>query len=319
MSVEDDVVAESPFGSAACSAGRRGEAGGARHPLSSYWKHLRLPFQLTLAPLFLWGAFLAGEGWRLDLVTAFIALHFCLYPGITAFNSAYDLDEGPVSGMLHPPEVPPGLLLFSVALQLAGALMAAFVGPWLVAIYLSIALLAAAYSHPRIRWKADPLKSAATVAIGQGVLGFLAGWCAASGTMPEPGDVRALLGGLVAGLTTLGLYPATQVFQVEEDEVRGDRTLAVALGPSGALRLGSASLAGAGMAATWLMAQTGKPAGVILIAAAYLGILVHNELFARRIGANKLDVTGSYRWAMRTSFMSAAGFLLFIVVQISAA
>ncbi|MBW3630164.1 MAG: hypothetical protein KY464_12800, partial [Gemmatimonadetes bacterium] len=64
---------------------------------------------------------------------------------ITAFNSAYDQDEGPVSGMLHPPAVPPGLLAFSMLLQLGGAVIAAYVGPWFLAIYVAIALLAAAY------------------------------------------------------------------------------------------------------------------------------------------------------------------------------
>ena len=280
---------------------------------------MRLPFQLTLAPLFLWGAFLSGERLGFALATSFIALHFCLYPGITAFNSAYDRDEGPVSGMLHPPAVPPGLLAFSMLLQLVGALLATYAGWWFLAIYMAIALLAAAYSHPRTRWKADPFASAATVAIGQGVLGFLAGWCAASGTLPEFADLRALLGGSVAGLTTLGLYPATQVFQVEEDEARGDRTLAVALGPARALRFGSLCLAGAGVSAVWLMSWTGKPLGALLIVTAYVGIVSHNELFARRLAENKLDVQASYRWAMRTSFMSTAGFLLFIAVQLFAA
>ena len=127
-----------------------------RGSLVPYLRHLRLPFQLTLAPLYLWGWLLGGGPADRDFVLAAVALHLFLYPGITAFNSAYDRDEGPVGGMLAPPPVPPRLLGFSLALQAAGAALTVAVGPVLLAIYLAIAALAAAYSHPRVRLKAHP-------------------------------------------------------------------------------------------------------------------------------------------------------------------
>lgn len=281
---------------------------------ATYWKHMRLPFQLTLAPLFLWGAFLSDAALSAPVLAAFVSLHLFLYPGVTAFNSAYDEDEGPVSGMLKPPSVPPGLLAFSIVLQGTGAAIAASVNLGFFATYGTIALLAAAYSHPATRWKANPWASAATVAIGQGVLGFVAGWCAASGELPPPDDAKALLGALVAGLTTLGLYPSTQVFQLEEDAARGDRTMAVSLGAVGALRFGSLCLIGAGAAATWLMAAEVSGGNAALIAAAYGAVIVHNELFARRIAG--LTIDSSYRWAMRTSLVSTAGFMVFIALQL---
>src|SRR5205823_3554541 len=61
-----------------------------------YLLHLRLPFQLLLAPVFLWGALAAGGRCSPVLVAAFVAIHVCLYGGATAFNSVYDRDEGPV-------------------------------------------------------------------------------------------------------------------------------------------------------------------------------------------------------------------------------
>lgn len=171
-----------------------------------YWKHLRLPFQLTRAPLFLWG-FLLGEG-RIGVtpLLAFLSLHFFLYPGITAFNSAYDRDRGPVSGMMEPPEVPRGLLPLSVLLQIVGAAIALAAGSAFLIVYGAIAVLGALYSHPTIRLKAKPFASAATVAIGQGALGFTAGWFAAS----DPASLwseRGVLGAIGAALTTLGMYP----------------------------------------------------------------------------------------------------------------
>ncbi len=278
---------------------------------------MRVPFQLTLAPLFFWGLFLSGAGLWFEVATAFVSLHLCLYPGVTAFNSVYDRDTGPVSGMMNPPEVPRGLLTFSLALQTVGAILAATVGLSFLEIYFSIAVLAAAYSHPTTRWKASPWGSAATVAIGQGVLGFAAGWSAASGGLPPMQQEQALLGAISAGLTTLGLYPSTQVFQVEEDAARGDRTLAVALGPVRALRFGSLCLAAAGASAIWLMSREFELADAVVIAAAFGAVVTHNELFASRLAGASLDLEGTYRWAMRTSTVSTAGFLLFIALQFS--
>src|SRR5687767_13219213 len=141
-----------------------------------YIVHLRLPFQLTLAPIFLWGALLSGGRWGGATTAAFVALHLFLYPAATAFNSAYDHDEGPVSGLERPPQVPPGLLGFAIALAAAGAVAAFFAGLGFLLVYTLIVVWTAAYSHPATRWKASPWKSAAAIALGQGALGFAAGW-----------------------------------------------------------------------------------------------------------------------------------------------
>lgn len=284
----------------------------------AYWQHLRLPFQLTLAPLFLWGCYLApdrfgaGKG---DAILGSIALHLFLYPGVTAFNSAYDRDTGPVAGMLCPPQVPPGLLPFSILWQAAGALLAGLVGATFLALYAAIALLAFAYSHPVTRWKADPVRSTLAVGLGQGALGFLAGWCAGAGDLGKAAGLAGLAGAMVAALTTIGLYPATQVFQIEEDAGRGDRTLAVVLGAPGALRLGSACLAAAAAIAAWLVAgRTGIGDGIVL-AGIYLAVIGHNEIVARRL-ATPRTVHYAYVQARRTGTIATTGFLLFVACQV---
>ena len=280
-------------------------------PLLPYRKHLRLPFQLALAPLFLWGFFLGEGRVGMSAILAFVSLHFFLYPGITAFNSAYDRDTGPVSGLRHPPEVPAGLLRFSILLQIAGGALAFAAGPRLLAIYAAIALLAALYSHPSVRLKARPFASAATVAIGQGALGFAAGWFAAS---PAAGmwSERGLLGAVGAALTTLGLYPTTQVFQTDEDARRGDRTLAVVLGPARALRFGGLCLLGAGAATILLAARQFGSFDAALLATAFAAMLVNQESFARGIETSRLGGSALYRRAMQSYYLSAAGFLAFI-------
>src|SRR5437870_5317148 len=99
------------------------------------WKHLRVPFQMTLAPIFLWGYFLARErpDWR--IVPAFVAFHFFLYTGITAFNSYYDRDEGSIGGLERPPEPHESLLPLAIALQGIGLALAILIGATFVAIY----------------------------------------------------------------------------------------------------------------------------------------------------------------------------------------
>lgn len=287
-----------------------------RSSILPYWKHLRLPFQFALAPLFLWGFFL-GEG-PLDLrfYLGFISLHFFLYPGITAFNSAYDQDIGPVSGLLEPPKVPRHLLALSVLLQILGGAIASAVGAAFLLIYCAIAALAALYSHPATRLKAKPVGSAAAVAIGQGGLGFAAGWCAAADPQALWSE-RGTLGAAGAALTTLGMYPVTQVFQVEEDAGRGDRTWAVAFGPARALRLGGLSLIGAGVLTTILVARQFGGTDAILVTLAYGAILLHQDGFAKTIEGNRpLNNLALYRRAMRTYYSGAAAFFVFIMYRV---
>jgi 4-hydroxybenzoate polyprenyltransferase len=254
--------------------------------VSSHTRHLRLPFQLTLAPVFLWGALLSGGRWDSGTTAAFVSLHLFLYPAATAFNAFYDRDVGPVSGMERPPTVPPSLGNVAAALAGVGALIAALAGVPFLIVYALILLWTAAYSHPRTRWKASPWQSAAAIALGQGALGFVAGWLA---TGEADGAFGVLLAGAAgSALTALGLYPATQVFQIEEDRARGDRTLAVALGPKQALRFGNLCLLLGGLATVWLVARLFGPsdacngaardiAGIVNQAGNVIGMMPHPE------------------------------------------
>lgn len=282
---------------------------------SAYWKHMRLGFQLLLAPLFLWGAALAGAAPGAVAVIGFVALHLFLYPGATAFNGAYDRDEGPVSGLPQPPPPPPRLLLFSLLLQLAGAILAAFVGGTFFLLYALLALVFAGYSHPATRWKARPVASAWFAALGQGVLGFLGGWAAVTGALPGPGDADALGGAAVAAFATLGLYPSTQIFQTEEDSRRGDRTLAVTLGVAGALRFGALCLLLAGAIAALLLLGRGQRVEAALIAAGFAALVLSHLLFAGR--APNADIPALYRWATTTRLCATAGFLGFVALQLA--
>ena len=140
-------------------ARRRSAARPWRHP---WVRHLRLPFNLFLTPLFFWGAWWAPRpaasppsrcAWR----SPSSRLHVFLYGGTNALNSYYDRDEGPIGGMFAPPPVDPGLLRWAWAVQLAGLPLAAWVGGPFLVVWLALLGVATAYSHPATRWKARPV------------------------------------------------------------------------------------------------------------------------------------------------------------------
>ncbi len=209
--------------------------------------HLRLHYQLLfLSPLFLWGVLLGGGPRFAKAALGFVAFHVFLYGGITAYNSYYDRDEGPVGGLEKPPAVAPALLGFSLGVQLFGLALALAVGLELAAIYGLVMVLSVAYSHPRPRWKGRPLLSLVVVAFGQGAVAFAGGWLCSVAPPGALGSTRGLLGLAVAALSAVGLYPLTQVYQIDEDRRRGDRTFAVAFGADACFRFAIASLVASG-------------------------------------------------------------------------
>jgi 1,4-dihydroxy-2-naphthoate octaprenyltransferase len=248
----------------------------------SFLVHLRLHFQLILSGIFLWAFLLAGGIPSRRALLAFLILHVCLYGGTTAYNAWYDQDEGPVTGLRRPPRAGRACLVGGLAFMGLGALLAPRTSPTFAGIYVLIMLLSIGYSHPRVRFKDGPLSSLVVVALGQGVLGYLAGAAVAVRRgLPEP-TPELVLGGIAATLFTTGLYPLTQVFQIEEDLRRGDRTFAAHFGPRVVFRTALACF-GAGLVAA-------VPAALAVFTRLETGILA---------GALGLLVLGLWRWSRR--------------------
>jgi 4-hydroxybenzoate polyprenyltransferase len=281
--------------------------------MHSNWKHLRVPFQLTLAPIFLWGALLSGAPASARLALGFFTFHFLLYTGITAFNSYYDRDEGPIGGLERPPSPDPTLLPLALFLKAAGLVVAPLCGIAFTVLYLIFVALSFLYSHPSTRWKSSPLFSTLVVTLGQGMLGFLAGWAAARGDLAGIWTDAGTLGAASAALTTLGMYPITQIYQIDEDRGRGDRTLSVMLGPGGALRVSQAAFALGGIAGAALcVRQFGVPDAAIM-GGAYLLIVGALELLLRRFA--RLDGRSAFRASMRMVYGGSAAFAVFILAE----
>jgi len=236
--------------------------------------HLRLPFSLVLTPLFIWGVYLALPAaipwWHVFL--AYLIIHIPLYGGMNAFNSYYDRDEGPIGALLEPPPVNQMVLavaLFCKAVALIGGILLDVRFGLLVGIGIILSVL---YSHQLSRWKERPFLAALCIFVGQGILGVLWGWTAAtwrsdlivSLTPIWPSGSLNIVAVISAACWTLGFYPLTGVYQIGNDSRRGIRTLSVALGVGGCFFF-AAAVASLGGIGVWIM---------LLLRGAYIAIAI---------------------------------------------
>ena len=281
-----------------------------------YVRHLRLNFNLFLSPIFLWGVLLAGGG-LVDIRVWFgyLALHLFLYGGANAFNSFCDRDEGPIGGLLEPPPVDRGLLWFSLIMKLLGLPLALWIGWGFTVAWLLLFLGSIAYSHPLVRLKANPAVSLVAVALGQGGVGFAAGWLISE---PDPLTLlesRALLGVLTTSLILVGLYIVTQSYQTVEDRKRGDMTLPLLLGPRRAL-LGACVALGVGgsVMATWVVRLFGWDWALLLVA--FFGLL-GAWLIYWALRFEEADVVANFRTTMRYVAVGSAGLGLFLLAHLT--
>ncbi len=271
--------------------------------------HLRLHYQLLLAPIFLWGYFLAGGRPDGRFWLAFLAFHFFLYGGATAFNSYYDKDEGPVGGLAKPPPTTSALLPFSLAVQALGLIPAAMVNTGFLAIYLTMFIMGIAYSHPRIRLKSRPLVGLWTVGLGQGVLASLGGWICERPRLVPIESIEGL-GILAVTLITVGFYPLTQIYQIAEDRARGDWTFAAWAGPR---RTFAFAIVVQGVGALFLVGAVGRLMGLVeclVVATFYGALLAATVQWARSF--DRTEVLGNYRRVMGINTVTSLGFMGFI-------
>jgi 4-hydroxybenzoate polyprenyltransferase len=284
-----------------------------KHP---WLRHLRLPFNLLLSPIFLWGVLLAGGSlFDIRFCFAYLALHVFLYGGTTAFNSYYDRDEGPVGGMLEPPPVDNGLLWFSLLFQALALPLVLLTGWHFTLAWLLLFLIATAYSHPLIRLKAHPLAALLAVGLGQGAVGFAGGWLLARPSFTSLLSAEAIWGMITTALIVLGLYIVTQSYQRQEDEQRGDRTLPVLLGSARALKVALVLLALGGL--IMLLGLGGQFGWVwsLLLGVFFLCIAVTVLSWADAFDEDA--VKANFKRAMRTTTISSTGLSLFLLYHLA--
>jgi 1,4-dihydroxy-2-naphthoate octaprenyltransferase len=203
--------------------------------LENFFIHLRLKFNLYLAPIYLYGVVIAnGNIFTLKFLTEFIIFHVFIYGGVNALNDYYDRDEqGPIGGLQSPPPVKGHSLLYLAWLwKLIGLYLSVKYSSSVnfVLICFICILMSVAYSHPKIRLKRNPLWSTLVVIFLQGFLSYYLGAFVGTSDVSQLSSLKFWLGAVVITLLTLGSYPLTQVYQIEQDTRQGDRTLATFLG-----------------------------------------------------------------------------------------
>jgi 4-hydroxybenzoate polyprenyltransferase len=181
----------------------------------------------------------------------------CLNGGTLALNSAFDRDEGDIAYLRDPPPPPRRLAFFSLGLMAVGQAAALALPPLFGALYGLCVLLSVLYSVPPFRLKAVAGVDWLINMAGFGTLTPLAGWA----TTGRPLD--AVDGIVLLGFCPLfaALYPLTQLYQMEEDGRRGDRTLALMLGTRRSLDVALAATAAAFVLFAWAGMRSGWPTG----------------------------------------------------------
>jgi 4-hydroxybenzoate polyprenyltransferase len=201
----------------------------------SSWLHLRIPFSYFLLPIFLFSLSVSPNFNGQRIFWVFFILHFLLYPASNGYNSYFDKDEKSIGGLKNPPPTDKGLYYLSLLLDLL-AIIAGFVMlNTLFAIMLIIyGLISKAYSHPSIRLKKHAFTSLLLTGVFQGFFTFIMCYVGVNNFPLETTLKHTVLS--PAFLSTLMLwanYPMTQIYQHEEDSMRGDITVSIKFGIRG--------------------------------------------------------------------------------------
>ena len=230
--------------------------------------HTLLGYILAVGVRGAWGGEHLGRA-----ILALVIWVVFLNGGTLAINSVFDKDEGDIGYLNAPPPLPRYLLHFSVALLVIGQLFAFALPVGFQIAYAICFILSVLYSVPPFRFKAVAGVDWVINMWGFGTITPYAAW-AATGRPLDAGHGLVLLAfcPLFAGL-----YPLTQLYQVDEDRRRGDRTLALILGMRASLVVATLSTLLSFALLGWALAVLGvgvKSMALLLPLALWLAVLV---------------------------------------------
>ena len=172
-------------------------------------------------------------------------------------------------------------------------------------VYLLSFFLFWAYSSPIVRWKGHPYLSVLVIFLSTGTNGFFMGYFSSSGMSISLLSLIAACG--VASIL-VSLYPISQLFQLEEDQHRGDHTLSLQIGVKGVrayylvtYSFGTIILSGS----LWLI-NSGM--AVFFFIASVTGFSLTYSVLHKLRGTEK-----EYKQVMSIKYLSSFSFLLFIL------
>jgi hypothetical protein len=201
----------------------------------SSWLHLRIPFSYYLMPVFFFSLAISPNLSAQPLLWTFIIVHLFLYPASNGYNSYFDKDEKSIGGLKNPPKVKKDLYYLSLLFDAVAIVLALIKISLVFAIMIFIyGLISKAYSHPAVRLKKYPIAGWLIVSLFQGLFAFVMCYIGIN-RFPLENALRAsvVIPGLLSSALLMGTYPMTQVYQHEEDSIRGDKTFSLMLGVRG--------------------------------------------------------------------------------------
>jgi lycopene elongase/hydratase (dihydrobisanhydrobacterioruberin-forming) len=197
--------------------------------------------------------------------------------GTLALNSAFDRDEGDIAFLRNPPQPPRYLAIFAALLMAAGLALTWRLPGTYRALYVVCVVMSIAYSVPPIRLKSVAGMDWVINMIGFGTLTPYAAWAITG--RPLDGPFAPVLWSFTPLFAAL--YPLTQLYQMDEDRARGDRTLALRLGARGSLTvavfcaaLAFGMLAMAGWRSGWYDYELKRWGALAIAATAWVAVLV---------------------------------------------
>ncbi|MHA7131921.1 UbiA family prenyltransferase [Algoriphagus namhaensis] len=276
-------------------------------------KHLRIPFSVFLLPIFLFALALSPNLDPTRLLLVFLSLHLFLYPSSNGYNSYFDKDEKSIGGLKNPPKVTKDLYwlaqsFFLIALLLGW--MVSFTYACFLAVY---GLVSMAYSHPSIRLKKYGWLSWFITGLFQGYVTFSMAYIGLSDlNWTVMIQSHVLLPGLCTSLMLWGSYPLTQVYQHEEDSLRGDRTISIKLGVLGTFLFSSLFFLGTSIGFAYFFYQKGQEPIIWVYLASMAPVIIF--FFVWFSFVKKDRGYANFTWAMAMTWISALalnGFFLY--------
>ncbi|MCC5940357.1 MAG: UbiA prenyltransferase family protein [Balneolaceae bacterium] len=275
--------------------------------IKDFLLHLRLHYQFfILSGGYLLGGLIADEMNTTQFWVQFLNVHILLFGGATAYNSYWDKDEGPIGGLKHPPKMTAWMHKVSLLMMFAGWAWAITVNIGYFLVFGVSLLLFWLYSTPHARWKGRPLASMVAIALSTGTNSVLLGFWAAGGLF-TPALIAVSAG---AALILLSLYPTSQVYQIEEDSKRGDKTFTMRFGLNGVkLFFRFSYLSGLILLTLGFYAIYTVPA-IALFITALLSFFILNAFVTRLKG-----VIREYPIVMKIKFAASLAFVLFLIAS----
>lgn len=268
--------------------------------------HLRLHYQFfILSGGFLLGGLMADQMNTSQFWIQFLNVHVLLFGGATAFNSYWDKDEGPIGGLKKPPKMTDWMRNASLSFMLLGWIWAISLGVIYFFIYGVSILFFWLYSTPLARWKSHPYLSLIAIAVSTGLNSVLLGTIAAGGSITNP----VIISAFGASMILLSLYPVSQIFQIEQDKKRGDRTFAVEYGVDGVKFFFVISyLFGLILFSAGLLQVYPYPAVIFFILGLISGVILLRLLLRLK------GMESEYSSVMKMKFMASLSFVIFLMI-----